>query len=90
MDKLITMKQFPFTYNGVSDANPPPSYDIDKFVSGQNVVIQFQVYSLNFWMPKNPEAKFKYTFQMVSLYLVQSAEGHDFSTPSRRKCGPDK
>ncbi len=90
MDQLITMKRFSFTYNGMSDTNPPPGYDIDKFVPDQTVVVQFQVHLLNFQTSKNPEAKFEYTFRMVSLYLVQPAEGHDFLTPSRRKRGPDK
>ncbi len=90
MDQLITMKRFPFTYNGMSDANPPPSYDIDKFMPGQTIAVQFQIHSLNFQTLKDPEAKFEYTFRIVSLYLVQPAEGHNFSTPSRKKHGPDK
>ncbi len=90
MDQLITMKRFSFTYNGVSDANPPPDYDIDKFVPTRTIVVQFQVHLLNFWTPKDLEAKFEYTFRMMSLYLVQLAEGYDFSTPSKRKRGPDK
>lgn len=45
---------------------------------------------LNFRTAKEPDAKFEYNFRMVSLYLVQPTEGHDFSTPSRRKRGPDE
>lgn len=77
-------------YNDLSDTNPPLGHDIDKFVFGQTVVVKFQVHLLNFWMSKNPEAKFKYTFQNVSLYLVQLAEKHDFLMLSRRKCSSNK
>lgn len=37
MDELITIKYFPFMYNGVNNANPLFGYDIDKFVSGLTV-----------------------------------------------------
>ena len=90
MNWLITIKRFPFMYNGMSDANPPPGHDIDKFVPNQTVAVQFQIHLLNFWMPKDPKAKFGYIFRMVSLYLVQLAERHDFSMPSKRKRGLDK
>ena len=62
MDQLITIKQFSYMYNGVSNVNPPLGYDDDKFVSSQTVAVKFQVHLLNFPMPKNPEAKFEYSF----------------------------
>ena len=77
-------------YNGVSDANPLCGHDIDKFVPGQTVAMQFQVHLLKFLTLKDPEAKFEYIFGMVSFYLVQLAKRYNFSIPSRRKRGPDK
>lgn len=84
------MKQFLFMYNGVSDVNLSLGHNIDKFVSCQTVAVQFQVHSLNFWTQKDPEAKFEYTFLMMSLYLVQLAKEYNFLMLSRRIRGPDK
>lgn len=64
------MKQFILTYNGVTDADLPPDQDINKFVPGWTIAVQFQLHLLNFWPTKNLEAKFEYIFWMVSLYLV--------------------
>lgn len=83
------MKEFPFTYNSVNNANPPPGNDIDQFMSIQTITVYFQVHSFNFWIPKDLEAKFEYIFQMISFYLVQPIKRHDFLMPSRRKRGPD-
>lgn len=58
MDQLITIKRFLFIYNSVSDTNPPPGHDIDKFIPGQTIAIQFQVHLLNFGMSKDPEVIF--------------------------------
>ena len=72
------MKKFLFMYNSVNNTNSPLGHDINKFMPGRTVIVLFQIYLLNFWTPKTPEVKFKYTFQMVSLYLIQLAEKHDF------------
>lgn len=62
MDQLITIKRFSLLYNGVSDINPTPGHDINKFVPGQTIAVQFQVYLLNFLMSKDLRVKFGYTF----------------------------
>lgn len=84
------MKKSPCIYNDVSDINPPFGHDINKFVLGRTIVVQFQLHLLNFQMSKDPKAKFKYTFQMVSLYLIQPAERHNFSTMSKIKRSHNK
>ncbi len=46
----------------MSDANLPLGHDINKFVPSRTIAVQFQVHLLNFWTPKDPEAKLEYIF----------------------------
>lgn len=62
----------------------------DKFLSGQIIAMQFYVYFLNFQIVKNLDAKFKYFFRLLNVYLVQPTEKPEISMLSRRKYSPDK
>lgn len=90
LEELTQLGRFPFTYNGITDTDPNPGHAVDEFVPGRTVAVQFQVHSLNFRTAKNPDAKFEYSFRLVSVYLVQPTEEPEISTPSRRKRGPDE
>ena len=90
LEELTQLSQFLFIYNGITNTNPNPGYAVNKFVPDRTVAMQFQVHSLNFRTAKNLDAKFEYSFQLVSIYLVQPTEEPEISTPSKRKCSPDK
>ena len=72
------------------DIEPNLGHVFDEFGFGQIIAVHFQVDLLNFQTAKKPEAKFDYTLRLVTVYLVQPTEEPEFSTPSRRKLGPDK
>lgn len=90
MEELTHLSQFLFIYNSMTNTNLNSSYAFNEFVSSQIITMQFQVYSLNFRTIKKLDSKFKYTFWLISVYLVQPIKKSEISTPSRRKCDSDK
>ena len=74
----------------MTNTNPNLGYIINEFIPDQTVAVQFQIHSLNFRTTKNPDAKFEYFFQLVSIYLVWPTEEPEISMPSKRKRGPEK
>lgn len=74
----------------MTNINPNPGHVVDEFVPSRTVAMQFQVHFLNFQTAKNSDAKFEYSFQLVSIYLVQPTDEPEISILSKRKRGPDK
>lgn len=90
MEKLTQLGQFPFTCRSILDTNLNLSHLFDKFIFCKIVTIQFKVHSLNFWIAKKSNAKFKHFFRLMSIYLVQLTEKPEISIPSKRKRSSDK
>lgn len=88
MEGLWDREIFPFTYNGIGDANPNPGYDPDEFRNGRSVAVKFTTHAINFRSGKNPTGTYNYNFRLQSLYLVDSGK-KVVSTPSWKKRGPD-
>lgn len=70
MKELTYFGQFSFIYNDKIDIKLNLSYAFDEFVFDQIVTIWFQVHPLNFQIVKKLDAKFKYIFKLISIYLV--------------------
>lgn len=70
IEELIHFGSFLFIYNDMIDINLNANHTFNKFISSKTITIQFQVYSLNFWTAKKSDAKFKYYFWLVSVYVI--------------------
>lgn len=88
--ELTHFSQFLFIYNSMTDIKSHFGHAFHKFVFGQIVVLLFWMHSLNFWIAKKLNAKFEYTFWLISIYLVQPTEKTEISTLFKRGCSLDK
>ena len=84
MRRLCESDRFPFTYDGMDDEDPNPGHEIDDFMAGQTVAVEFQVHFRNFRTPKRPEGAVDYSFRLQSIYLVRDPLP-EMSTPRKRR-----
>ena len=81
---LAGLRIFPFTYNGIENANPNPGYNFQAFIKGQQVAVEFQVHARDF-TKKNSNYSKDYTFRMQSAYLIELPKTKlEVSTPTKR------
>ena len=89
MEGVCNTAVFPFTYDGIADANPNPGFDLEEFRKGRHVAVEFTTHAINFRTKKNLRVTFRYFYRLQSIYLVDGGK-RQVSTPSRRKRGPDE
>lgn len=90
LQELSNSNKFPFTYKGLVDTEPNPGHGVDNFIPSQTIAMQFQIYLLSFRSKQKPNDRFTYALRLISLYLIRPAEEPQYSTPSRKKHGPNK
>ena len=61
----------------MDDEDPNPGHEIEDFMAGQTVAVEFQVHFRNFRTPKRPEGAVDYSFRLQSIYLVRCLHGPD-------------